>query len=88
MQIAHIRTGSSGSIVAPGGLAGWVLGILRGHETRKSTKHLHIVESLSLGAHRHLTLITCDGERFLVGGGADGIETIVRVAADQPTETA
>jgi hypothetical protein len=63
----------------PGGLAGWVLGLIRGSETRKTAKHLRVVEHLALGGRRQLTLVVCDGERFLVGGSADGVETIVRV---------
>lgn len=65
--------------VNPGGLAGWVLGLIRGGEARKTAKHLRVVEHLALGGRRQLTLVVCDGERFLVGGSADGVETIVRV---------
>ncbi len=74
--------------VGPGGLAGWVLSLIRKQGARRTAKHLRVVEHLALGGHRQLTLIVCDGERFLVGGGADGVETIVRVGPARPTEAA
>jgi flagellar biogenesis protein FliO len=69
----------------PGGLAGWLLSRF---STQKPTRHLQIIETLPLGGRRQLTLILCDGERFLVGGGTDGIETIVRVGPIPPAEPA
>jgi flagellar biogenesis protein FliO len=40
---------------------------------------LRLVETLSLGGKRQLMLVTCGGESFLVGGGMDSVETIVRL---------
>jgi hypothetical protein len=73
----------SGTKTSPdlGGLAGWALALLRGlrSERQQSIKQMHLLETLSLGGKRQLMLVSCAGERFLVGGGLDSVETIVRV---------
>jgi len=63
------------------GLAGWVLGVLRGWRGQREMqqKQLRLVETLPLGGKRQLMLVTCAGESFLVGGGMESIETIVRL---------
>jgi len=65
------------------GLAGWVLGRLRGWrgQPEMRRKQLRIVETLPLGGKRQLILVTCAGESFLVGGGMETVETIVRLKA-------
>ena len=64
------------------GLAGWLLGMM-GRLTlpakRQARQHMRVVETLPMGPKRHLYLVSCDGERFLVGGGAESVQTIVRV---------
>jgi hypothetical protein len=66
------------------GLASRVLGLLKGwhgqHEMQR--KQLRLVETLSLGGKRQLMLVTCAGESFLVGGGVESVETIVRLKAE------
>ena len=64
-----------------GGLAGWLLGCLRGAGVKRqvATKQMHLLETLPLGGRRNLMLVSCAGELFLVGGGVEGIESIVRV---------
>jgi len=65
----------------PGGLAGWMLaalGRLR-RESRPETRLMRLVETLPLGGKRQLMLVSCAGEHFLVGGGPESLETIVRV---------
>ncbi len=67
------------------GLAGWLLamvGRLTRPERRAARKHMRVVETLPMGPKRHLYLVSCDGERFLVGGGTDSVQTIVRVRPD------
>jgi len=66
------------------GLAGWVLGLLRGWRGRCEIprKQLRLVETLSLGGKRQLMLVTCAGESFLVGGGMESVETIVRLKGE------
>jgi len=63
------------------GLAGWLIELLRGWRGQRAMqqKQLRLVESLSLGGKRQLMLVTCAGESFLVGGGMDSVETIVRL---------
>lgn len=72
------------------GLAGRVLGLLRGlrSERQPTIKQMHLLETLSLGGKRQLMLVSCAGERFLVGGGLESIETIVRVQSDPSSESA
>jgi flagellar biogenesis protein FliO len=71
------------------GLAGWVLGLLRGWRGERTAqrKQMRVVETLALGGRRQLMLVSCGDEHFLVGGGMDSVETIVRVKADGSGET-
>jgi hypothetical protein len=66
------------------GLAGWAWRLLRLWRSQREAprKQLRLVESLALGGKRQLMLVRCAGESFLVGGGADSVETIVRLKAD------
>ena len=66
------------------GLAGWILGLVRGWRSERATqlKQMRLVETLALGGRRQLMLVRCGGEHFLVGGGVDSVETIVQVKAD------
>lgn len=63
------------------GFAGWALELLRSWRETKTTsrKQLRLVETLALGGKRQLMLVTCAGESFLVGGGMESVETIVRL---------
>jgi flagellar biogenesis protein FliO len=63
------------------GLAGWVLNLLRGWrgQVKVQRKQLQLIETLPLGGKRQLMLVTCAGDSFLVGGGLDSVETIVRL---------
>ena len=68
-----------------GGLAGWLLEVGaqvlgRGRVARQ--KEMRVVETLTIGAKKQLVLVSCGGERFLVGTGADNVGTIVRVGAE------
>jgi hypothetical protein len=79
-----------GGAVDSRGLADWALKLVhswRGlHHMQR--RQMHLVETLALGGKRQLMLVCCDGEKFLVGGGSDSVETIVRVAADRSLEPA
>jgi hypothetical protein len=72
------------------GLAEWVLRFARGWRGRDDgqRRQMRLVETLPLGGKRQLMLVSCDGERFLVGGGLDSIETIVRVKGESSPEIA
>jgi flagellar biogenesis protein FliO len=67
------------------GLTGWLLDLLRGWSGKRAVqqKQLTLVETLSLGGKRQLMLVSCAGAHFLVGGGMDSIETIVRLPSEQ-----
>ena len=72
------------------GLAGWMLGLLRGWRGQREMqrKQLRLVETLSLGGKRQLMLVTCAGESFLVGGGMESVETIVRLKGEVSLDVA
>ncbi len=86
-QRMHLVTTSAINIApkAPmAGLAGWLLAAVR--ELRTGTmkaprKQMRVVESLALGAKNRLVLVSCGGERFLVGTGPESVGTIIRVRA-------
>jgi|SRR5215469_16891734 len=63
------------------GFAGWLIELLRGWRSQRAMqqRQLQLVETLPLGGKRQLMLVTCAGESFLVGGGTESVETIVRV---------
>jgi hypothetical protein len=66
------------------GLAGWLFRLLQGWrgEREVQQRQMRLVETLALGGKRQLMLVRCCGEQFLVGGGIDSVETIVRVQAE------
>jgi hypothetical protein len=47
----------------------------------RSAAQLTVLETLSLGGRRQLFLIACGGERYLVGAGAEGVGTMLRVGS-------
>jgi flagellar biogenesis protein FliO len=63
------------------GLAGWVLGLLQKDKRERGSrqKQLRVVEILPLGGKRQLMVVEYAGERFLVGGGLESVQTIVRL---------
>lgn len=74
---------------APQGLAGWILGLVQGRwrGMNSQQKQLRLVETLALGGKRQLLLIECAGESFLVGGGLDNVQAIIRVQGLYPADT-
>lgn len=75
------------------GLAGWLLALLsRANATwaqgKPARKHLRVVETMQLGGRRQLTLVSCDGERFLIGSGPDSVQTMTRVRPEAATVAA
>jgi hypothetical protein len=67
------------------GVAKWVFGTWRGWCEQREVQHkqLQLMETLALGGKRQLMLVSCGGERFLVGGGPESVETIVHVKAER-----
>ena len=43
-------------------------------------RQMQLLETLPLGGKRQLMLVQCGAEHFLVGGGLEAVETIVKVA--------
>ena len=75
---------------AVGGLAGWLMSFwramsARNAETRRRGREMRIVETLAVGGRKQLLLVSCAGERYLVGTGSDGVGTIVRVQPEPAT---
>ena len=71
----------------PSGLAAWLLRKwqLWKKGARPVRRHMRVVEQLALGGKRQLLLVEIGGERFLVGGGPDSVDTIVRVRPETRT---
>ena len=82
----------SGEIAFPArqGLVGWVLYAVRSWRGQREMrqKQLRLVETLALGGKWQLMLVTCAGESFLIGGGMDSVETIVRLRTNVPGDDA
>ena len=47
---------------------------------------MELVESLALGGRKQLFLVQCDRQRYLVGGGADGVAAIVALGVAGESE--
>jgi len=44
-----------------------------------AVRHMRVLETLAIGPKKQLLLVSCDGEKFLVGTGPDSVQTIMRV---------
>lgn len=67
----------------PGGVVGWALEVWRSRavaEKRRKERGLQVRETLALGGRRQLALVTCGDREFLVGMGADSVDSIVPLA--------
>jgi hypothetical protein len=67
-----------------GGVAGWLLAWAHalwtgGWARAEGKRQMNVVETLSLGGRKQLHLVRCGTEHFLVGTGAESVETIVPV---------
>ena len=68
------------AIDALGGFLSWIFDALRrGRGLAPKRKQMQLVESLPLGNRRQLLLVLCDGERYLVGAGADCVGSILAI---------
>jgi flagellar biogenesis protein FliO len=52
---------------------------LTGTRKARRERRLELVEALPLGGRRQLLLVLCDGQRVLVGAGADSVQSIVEM---------
>ena len=70
-----------------GGLAGFVMDMVRrgrsGLGAVRTEKQMKLVETLQLGGKRQVMLVSCGERRFLVGVGAECVQTIVAVDAGE-----
>jgi flagellar biogenesis protein FliO len=55
---------------------------LAGARNAAARRRMQVVETLALGGRKQLLLVNCDGERFLVGTGADQVQSIVRLGRE------
>ena len=46
---------------------------------RACVRRMELVEKLELGGRRQLMLVICDGRKYLLGAGSDGIHAIMEV---------
>ena len=80
----HLVTSQPSKVVQrhQSGLVEWLLGCvhtLRAGQGREAKRQMRVVETLALGGRKQLVLVSCAGERFLVGTGPEQVQTIVRV---------
>jgi flagellar biogenesis protein FliO len=55
----------------------------RGAKERRA-RQMELIELLPLGGKRQLMLVRCGEERFLVGGGSESVQTIVKLDGYPP----
>jgi hypothetical protein len=48
---------------------------------------MELIETLQLGGKRQLLLVSCDGQRYLVGAGSDSVHSIAEIAHLQRPES-
>ncbi len=67
-----------------GGLGEWLLRRVRAIrcEHPSTNRQMRLLETLPLGGKRQLLLVSCGSERFLIGGGGEGVEAIVRLKGE------
>ena len=77
----RLSTLEPSAVTGTQGLAGWVLSLIREWRSGREVqpKKLRLVESLPLGGKRHLMLVSCGEDIFLVGGGPESVEAIVQL---------
>jgi len=61
------------------GFAGWAIAALRRTRGKVEERDLRLVETLSLGGRKQVSLVVCAGQKFLVGCGPDNVTSIVAV---------
>ena len=63
------------------GLAGVLMRLLRDRWTVKTSvaRKLQVIETISLGGKRQISLVRCGSEHFLAGGGFESVTAIVKL---------
>jgi hypothetical protein len=95
VETAKAATPGSANTRAPiGGLAGWLLGRMRG--MRRAPARLAVLERITLAPRQSLSLIEAEGRRFLVATSPEGTPAFYALdgdarqqgrSADSPRET-
>ena len=64
-------------------LVNWVkrvsAGALGCMQVGRAPRQMQLLETLNLGGKRQLLLVVCDGKRYLIGAGGDGVHSIEEV---------
>ena len=68
------------------GLAGWLITLYRSRSWSgtRVPPQMELIETLQLGTKRQLMLVVCDGQRYLVGVGAESVDAIVPLCGAAP----
>ncbi len=64
-------------------IAGWVRGLTQSWPRERPDRQMQLIETLALGGKKQLMLVSCGGEQFLVGGGSESIDSIVRIGVER-----
>jgi len=64
------------------GLVGRLFSWLRGHIGTAASKELRLAETVQLGDKRFVAIIHVEGRKFLIGGGAGGVNLLTQL--DEP----
>ena|ERR1700691_6311388 len=67
----------------PGGLAGWLLGRMRG--IRRVPARLAVLERITLAPRQSLSLIEAEGRRFLVATSPEGTPAFYALDRESPS---
>jgi flagellar biogenesis protein FliO len=54
----------------------------------RAGRRMELIETLQLGGKRQLLLVSCDGQRYLVGAGGDNIHSIAELVHGHPARSA
>ena len=54
----------------------------RGLRGAPGARRMELVEVLQLGGRRQLMMVVCDGRRYLVGTGGDGVHSIAEIGGE------
>ena len=49
----------------------------------RAERRMELIETLQLGGKRQLLLVSCDGQRYLVGAGGDSVHSIAGRCEDR-----
>ena len=87
MEIPEARAERGGFAAA---MLSWIGGVARGGfagmVNARGARRMAVVERLELGDRRQLLLVECEGRRYLVGAGGQGVQAIAEVGEQVEAE--